>query len=254
VGEGCARRAEEGEGFFHGDEVVGDHAAVAGGGDVEGVSAESRDEVSGEAGGAEDGAGDFAGGFAVEVAAEGVGPEVDVGGRVTDIEGLAVDFFGGLVEGEGDDLVGDISDITIATDDGFSAGVDIKALGGDAPEFLRVAGVPGSPDVGWADDDPFAGEVGSACFQLGDDLALAVDSGGIVVLVVVGEASGAADELGRADEGAADGSCGLNGGKEIACALGVGAEAGFGGGFFVHLGAGGEVEDDLGVEGSEGGF
>lgn len=35
--------------------------------------------------------------------------------------------------------------------------------------------------------------------------------------------------------------------------MGVGAEAGFGGGFFVHLGAGGEVEDDVGGEGLEGG-
>jgi hypothetical protein len=251
LGEGGAGWAEEGVGFFHRDEVVGDHAAVAGGGDVEGFSGEGGDEVSGEAGGAEDGAGDFAGGFAVEGAAEGVGPMVNVAGRVADIEGLAVDFFGGLVESEGGDLVGDIADISVAADDGFSAGVDIEALGGDAPEFLGVARVPGAPDVGGADDDPFAGEVGAAGFLLGDDFALAVDGGGEVVFVVGGEASGAADELGRADEGASDGGGGLNGGEEVAGALGVGAEAGFSGRFFVHLGAGGEVEDDVGGEGLE---
>ncbi len=43
----------------------------------------------------------------------------------------------------------------------------------------------------------------------------------------------------------------MDGGEEVACALGVGAEAGFGGGFFVHFGAGGEVEDDVGGEGLE---
>ena len=106
-----------------------------------------------------------------------------------------MDFFGVLVEGKGGDLVGDISDITVAADDGFSAGVDIKALGGDAPEFLWVARVPGTPDVGWAHDDPFAGEVGAASFLLGDDFALAVDGGWEVVLVVLGEAAGSADEL-----------------------------------------------------------
>ena len=64
-----------------------------------------------------------------------------------------------------------------------------------------------------------------------------------------GEASGAADELGGADESSSDGGGGLNGGEEVACALRVGAEAGFSGRFFVHLGAGGEVEDDVGGEG-----
>lgn len=66
-------------------------------------------------------------------------------------------------------------------------------------------------------------------------------------------APGAADELGGADEGASDGGCGSDGGEEVACALGIGAEASFSGGFFVHFGAGGEVEDDVGGEGLEGG-
>ena len=190
----------------------------------------------------------------MEGTAEGVGPVVDVVRRVADIKSLAVDFIGGLVEGEGDDLVGDISDEAVAADDRFPAGVDIEALRGDAPEFLRVAGMPGAPDVGGAHDDPLASQVGAAGFLFGDDFALAVDGGGEVVFVVGGEASGAADELRGADEGASDGGGGMNGGEEVASPLCVGAEAGFGGGFFVHLGAGGEMEDNFGGEGLECGF
>ncbi len=188
----------------------------------------------------------------MEGAAEGIRPQVNVAGRVADIEGLAVDFFGVLVEGKGDDLVGDIADISVAADHGFSAGVHIEALGGDAPEFLWVAGVPGAPDVGGSNDDPFAGEVGAAGFLLGDDFALPVDGGGEVIFVVGGEASGAADELRRTDDGTSDGRGGLNGGENVARAFGICAEAGFGGGFFVHLGACGEVKDNFGREGLEG--
>ena len=41
--------------FFHRCDVVGDHAAEAGGGDVEGLASQSGDEVAGETGAAEDG-------------------------------------------------------------------------------------------------------------------------------------------------------------------------------------------------------
>ena len=57
--------AEDGVGFVHRGHVVGDHAAVAGGGDVEGFAGQGGDEVAGEPGGAEDGARNFAGGLVV---------------------------------------------------------------------------------------------------------------------------------------------------------------------------------------------
>ena len=40
-------------GFVHGRYVVGDHAAVAGGSDIERLAGEGGDEVAGEAGGAD---------------------------------------------------------------------------------------------------------------------------------------------------------------------------------------------------------
>ena len=45
--EGGFWLSKEGVGFFHGDDVVGDHAAEAGGGDVEGFSGDGGNEVAG---------------------------------------------------------------------------------------------------------------------------------------------------------------------------------------------------------------
>ena len=167
---------------------------------------------------------------------------VDVGGRVADVESLAVDFLGGLFE-EADHLVGDIADVAVAAHDGLTGGMDVEAFLGDAPEFVRVARVPGAPDVGRADHDPFAIEVGAAGFLFGDDFALSVNRGGKVVLVVDGESTGSANELRRAHEHAFDRRSSLDGGEEIARALGVGTEAGLGGRFFVHLGPGSEMHN-----------
>ena len=167
---------------------------------------------------------------------------VDVGGWIADIESLAVDFRGGLLE-ESDHLVGDIADVTVAADNGLAARMNVEAFLGDAPEFLRVARMPGAPDVGGAHHDPFAIEVSAAGFLFGDDFALSVNRGGKVVLLVGGEAPGSANKLRRAHEHTPDRRGGLDGGKEMARTLGVGAEAGFGGRFFVHLGPGSEVHN-----------
>jgi hypothetical protein len=85
--------------LFDWHDVIGHHASVSRGGDVEGFSCGGGDEVPGEPGGAEDWPGDFARRLAVERAAEGVRPQVNVAGSVANIEGLAVDFFGGLFRG-----------------------------------------------------------------------------------------------------------------------------------------------------------
>ena len=68
--------AEESVGFVYRGHVVGHHAAVAGGGYVEGFSGAGSDEVASEASGAEDGSRNFAGGLAAESTAEGVRPAV----------------------------------------------------------------------------------------------------------------------------------------------------------------------------------
>ena len=167
---------------------------------------------------------------------------VDVGGRIADVESLAVDFRGGLFE-ESDHLVGDVAYVAVAADNGLAARMDVEAFLRDAPEFLRVARMPRSPDIGWPHHDPLAMQVGVAGFLLGDHLALSVNRGGKVVLVVDGEPSGSANKLRRAHEHAPDRRGGLDGREEIARALGVGAEAGLGGRFFVHLGPGSEVHD-----------
>jgi hypothetical protein len=240
LGEGDLGLAEEGVGFFHRGHVVRHHAAVTGGGDVEGLAGQGGDEVAGEAGGAEDGAWDFAGWFSMEGAAESVRPVVNVTGGVTDVEGLPVDFFGGLFE-ESDHLVGHIADVAVAAHDGLAARMDVETFSRNAPEFLRVAGVPRTPNIGRPHHDPLAAQVGTAGFLFGDDLALSVDGGGEVVLVVDGETSGPADKLGRAHEHAPHGRSGLDSGEEIAGALGIGAKARLGGGFLVHLGARGEM-------------
>ena len=46
--------------------------------------------------------------------------------------------------------------------------------------------MPGAPDVGWPHYDPFAVQVGAPRFLFGDDLALSVDCGGEIVLVMRG--------------------------------------------------------------------
>ena len=150
-------------------------------------------------GGAEDRARDFAGGLVAEGAAEGVGPVVDVGGWVADVESLAVDFRGGLLK-ESDHLVGDIAYVAVTADNRLAARMNVEAFLRDAPEFLRVARVPRPPDIGRPHHDPLAMQVGAAGFLLGDHLALSVDGGGKVVFVVDGESSGSANELRRAHE------------------------------------------------------
>jgi len=167
---------------------------------------------------------------------------VDVGGWIADVESLAVDFLGGLFE-EADHLVGDIADVAVAPHDGLTGGVDVEAFLRDAPEFLRVARMPGAPDVGGAHHDPLARQVGAAGFLFGDDFALSVNRGGKVVLVVGGEALGSANKLRGAHEHAPDRRGGLDGREEIARTLGVGTEAGLGGRFLVHLGPGSEMHD-----------
>jgi hypothetical protein len=140
-------------------------------------------------------------------------------------------------------LVGDIADVAVAANNGLATRMDVEAFLRDAPEFLRVARVPRPPDIGRPHHDPLTTQVGSAGFLFSDDFALSVNRGGKVVFVVNGKPSGSANKLRRAHEHAPDRRGGLDGREEIARALGVGAEAGFGGCFFVHLGPGSEMHN-----------
>ncbi len=78
--------------------------------------------------------------------------------------------------------------------------------------------------------------------SLGDDLASAIDGVRVVVLVVDRQAAGAADELRRGDDHAADRRRGGNGIHHVLRSLGVLPVVVQGGGL-VTIGAGGEVDD-----------